>query len=186
MNYQFYLLQAVLSDLRSVSSDTSSGSGSVGVANVAAPAEHVIQWAYDLIVLDPSKGPFRKKVTGSLLDGILGLLESLMVFEAAPAPVSSASEVSGHQAADGQQAGWRERMAKMAFDILLKVAEQGRREPELCAMAAAKLHALVQTRTQAHQSSPDENAYLIFRYFYYLLPPDKSFAGRIVTFHTES
>ena len=126
----------------SASAEGSGGSGAV--ANVSALAEHVIQWAYDLIVLDPSKGPFKKKVTGSLLDGILGLLESLMVFEAGP----------------GDE--WRERMAKMAFDILLKVAEQGRHEPELCAMAAAKLHALVQTRTEA-QSSPDENAYLIFR-----------------------
>ena len=54
----------------------------MAVTSVAALAEHVIQWAYDLIVLDPSKGPFRKKVTGSLLDGILGLVESLMVFEA--------------------------------------------------------------------------------------------------------
>ena len=74
--------QAVLSDLRSSSGGaTGDGGAAAAVTNLAALAEHVIQWAYDLIVLDPSKGPFRKKVTGSLLDGILGLLESLMVFE---------------------------------------------------------------------------------------------------------
>ena len=162
----------MLSDLRSVSATNETGSGAV--AHVAALAEHVIQWAYDLIVLDPSKGPFRKKVTGSLLDGILGLLESLMVFEAAPAA--------------GDEGGWRERMAKMAFDILLKVTEQGHLEPELCAMAAAKLHALVQTRTKA-QSSPDENAYLIFRCVYFFICCDFtkkcSFSHKILCFLTK-
>ena len=61
---------------------------------------------------------------------------------------------------------WRERMAKMAFDILLKVAEQGHEEPELCAMAAAKLHTLVQTRQASDSTTgPEEYAYLIFRYW---------------------
>ena len=69
---------------------------------------------------------------------------------------------------------WRERMAKMAYDILLVVAEQGGEEPDLCAMAAAKLHALVQTRSQ---SSPEENSYLIYRWVHTtLFNPETSIA----------
>ena len=34
-------------------------------------AEDVMQWAYDLIVLDPY-GNFNRKVSETLLDGILG------------------------------------------------------------------------------------------------------------------
>ena len=63
---------------------------------------------------------------------------------------------------------WRERMAKMAYDILLAVAEQGGEEPDLCAMAAAKLHALVQTRTH---SSAEENSYLIYRWVHNIFQP---------------
>ena len=36
-----------------------------------ATAEDVMQWAYDLIVLDPY-GNFTRKVSEALLDGILG------------------------------------------------------------------------------------------------------------------
>ena len=82
------------------------------------------------------------------MDGLLGLLESLAVFQ----------EGSGQPDRE-----WSD-MAKMAFDILLtcaSAAECGSRtDPELCAMAAAKLHALVQTR---RESSGEENAYLIYR-----------------------
>lgn len=112
------------------------------MANNSALAEHVMQWAYDLIVLDPY-GRFGKKVTESLLDGILSLMECLVVFR----------EGSGNQDME-----WAE-MAKMALDILLKCAGNTE-EPELCAMAAAKLHSLVQTR---RASTLEENAYLIFR-----------------------
>ena len=35
-------------------------------------AEDVMQWAYDLIVLDPY-GNFNRKVSETLLDGILGI-----------------------------------------------------------------------------------------------------------------
>ena len=99
-------IQAVLSDLR----------GSDGaVSTNSALAEHVMQWVYDLIVLDPSKN-FRKKVTESLLDGILGLLESLVVFQ----------EGSGQQDME-----WGE-MAKMAFDILIKCAESSEELEILC------------------------------------------------------
>lgn len=53
-------VQAVLSDFVSDRSQVPSGSDS------AAIAEHVMQWAYDLIVLDPY-GNFGKKVNEPLL-----------------------------------------------------------------------------------------------------------------------
>jgi hypothetical protein len=39
-----------------------------------------MRWAYDLIVLD-SHGNFGKKVSEGLLDGILNLLECMVVFQ---------------------------------------------------------------------------------------------------------
>ena len=134
-------VQAVLADLRG---------NEHGVATNSASAEHVMQWAYDLIVLD-TYGNFGKKVTESLLDGILGLLECLMVFQE--------GGVGPTQKSEQQEVEW-EAMGKMAFDILLKCAEHDSNEFELCAMATAKLHALVQTRSS---SKVEENAYLIYR-----------------------
>ena len=134
-------VQAVLADLRG---------NEHGVATNSASAEHVMQWAYDLIVLD-TYGNFGKKVTESLLDGILGLLECLMVFQEGRGQQSQKTEQ--------QEVEW-EAMGKMAFDILLKCAENNSNEFELCAMATAKLHSLVQTRSS---SSVEENGYLIYR-----------------------
>ena len=54
---------------------------------------------------------------------------------------------------------WGE-MAKMSFDILLCCAEKAVHELEICTMATAKLHALVQTRSS---STPEENAFLMYR-----------------------
>ena len=134
-------VQAVLADLRGNENAVSTNSAS---------AEHVMQWAYDLIVLD-TYGNFGKKVTEILLDGILGLLECLLVFQEGG---------GGHaQKTEQQEVEW-EAMGKMAFDILLKCAEYHSNEFEICAMATAKLHALVQTR---NSSSVEENAYLIYR-----------------------
>ena len=136
-------VQAVLADLRG---------NEHGVATNSASAEHVMQWAYDLIVLD-TYGNFGKKVTESLLDGLLGMLECLMVFQEGGGGGGTVKST------DQQDVEW-EAMGKMAFDILLKCAEHNSNEYELCAMATAKLHALVQTRSS---SRAEENAYLIYR-----------------------
>lgn len=124
-------IQAVLSDVRDKSQVN---------ADCTAMAEHVMQWAYDLVVLDPY-GKFDKKVSESLLDGILAIVESFMVFQEG----NSETEWSV--------------MAKMALDILLKCADESG-DIELCTMATAKLHALVQTRAS---SSVEENGYLILQ-----------------------
>ena len=112
-------IQAVLADMK----DSNCNSN-----EVISSAEDVMQWAYDLIVLDPY-GNFKKKITESLLDGILALTEILMVFSEGKEDLE-----------------WCE-MAKMAFDILLTCAEKAK-DIEICTMATAKLHALVQTRLE--------------------------------------
>jgi hypothetical protein len=128
-------VQAVLSDFRDKSAPASPESYAV--------AQHVMQWVYDLVVFE-SPGKFGKKVNEPLLDGVLGMVESLIVFR-------------DGGAVDQE---WGE-MAKLAFEVLLKCAESEEEEDiEICTMATAKLHALVQTRS----SSPvEENAYLVSR-----------------------
>ena len=83
---------------------------------------------YVFIVLDPY-GNFARKVSETLLDGILGLTETLMVFSEGKEDLE-----------------WGD-MAKMAFEILLCCAEKAKEDLEICTMATAKLHALVQTRS---------------------------------------
>jgi hypothetical protein len=65
-------VQGILSDMRTTDIPPSPQSTS--------QAEHVMRWVYDLVVLDPH-GNFGKKVSESLLDGILNLLECLYVFQ---------------------------------------------------------------------------------------------------------
>ena len=127
-------IQAVLADLKDLNANSN---------EVMAIAEDVMRWAYDLIVLDPYGGNFTKKVSEPLLDGILALTEGLMVFSEGKEDLE-----------------WGE-MAKMAFDILLTCAERAQNENlDICTMATAKLHALVQTRGS---SSVEENAFLMLR-----------------------
>ena len=103
-------------------------------------ARHIMENAYDLVVLDEHED-FSKKVSESLLDGILGILDKFVVFQ------------------EGQtESEWGE-MAKMAFDILLECAENTK-DLEFCAIATAKLHSLVQTR---QESSTEETGFLIHR-----------------------
>jgi len=123
-------VQAVLSDHREITSHAASQA-----AEGPSPAEHVMQWVFDLIVLDQSKS-FKKKVTETLLDGILALVEKLNAFG---------------------RGGGDDSLTKMAVEVLLKVADQAE-EVSIRSMATAKIHALIQTRTTA---SAAENAYLL-------------------------
>ncbi len=113
-------VQALLADLNDAD---------VGIALAAALAEHVLQWVYDLVVLDPY-GDFDRKVSEPLLDGVLAVLERLLVFQ------------DGVQLQ--QQEEW-ESMGKMALEVLLKCAEDAG-DVDVRAIATAKLHTLVQTR----------------------------------------
>ncbi|KAG8260208.1 hypothetical protein J6590_102043 [Homalodisca vitripennis] len=115
---------AALSDLRE---------GSYTADNAA----QLIRWIYDLTVIDPNQD-HSKKASTKLLDGVLGLLDALLVFQ----------EVPGEE--------WTE-MAKLAFGILLSCAASS--NLELCAMATAKLHTLVQTRCM---KDAEEGGYLLY------------------------
>ncbi|XP_059473157.1 neurobeachin-like protein 1 isoform X2 [Neocloeon triangulifer] len=122
-------LQASVSDLKD--------EGVAGpLASHAENGAQLLRWAYDLVVLDMHGDP-SKKCSCKLLDGVLGLVDALLVFQDAPAEE------------------WTE-MAKLSFGILLSCA--GFEDIELVAMATAKLHALIQTR---HMSDPEEAAYLL-------------------------
>ena len=103
-------------------------------------ARQMMENAYDLVVLDDHED-FSKKVSEPLLDGILGMLDGFVVFQ------------------EGQTDGEWSEMAKMAFDILLKCAENSK-DLEFCAIATAKLHSLVQTRLE---TSVEETGFLIYR-----------------------
>ena len=124
-------IQAVLSELKEKNSVTT---------EMAQLARQMMENAYDLVVLDDHQD-FSKKVSESLLDGILGILDGFVVFQ------------------EGQaETEWGE-MAKMAFDILLVCAENNT-DLEFCAIATAKLHCLVQTRLE---TSLEETGFLIYR-----------------------
>ena len=124
-------IQAILSDLKEKSSVTT---------EMAQLARQMMENVYDLVVLDDHEN-FSKKVSESLLDGILGILDGFVVFQ------------------EGQvESEWGE-MAKMAFDILLVCAENNQ-DLEFCAIATAKLHCLVQTR---QETSLEETGFLIYR-----------------------
>ncbi|XP_075227690.1 neurobeachin-like protein 1 [Lycorma delicatula] len=100
-------------------------------------AAQLLRWVYDLTVLDPNHD-HSKKASSRLLDGVLGLLDSLLIFQ----------EVPGEE--------WAE-MAKLAFGILLSCASFT--NLELCAMATAKLHTLIQTRTM---NDVEEGGYILY------------------------
>ncbi|XP_046399154.1 neurobeachin-like protein 2 [Ischnura elegans] len=145
-------LTASLSDLRSVSvgsGQPGSASGdSVGGSQSSASAQKkteaakenaafLMYWVYDLVVLDPNEDG-SKKASIKLLNGVLGHLEILLVFQ------------------DGARDEWTE-MAKITLGILLTCAASD--DLEICAMATAKLHALVQTRTL---NNPDEGGFILY------------------------
>ncbi len=133
-------VQAVLSDHRESLRGIGGSSNAAAAAESAAAAQHVMQWVYDLVVLDQYSGDFGRKVTESLLDGVLALVELL---------------VERHPEGDEV---WED-MAKMAFDVLLKCAEDAN-NVGIQTMATAKLHALVLTK---NNSSSRENAHLMVR-----------------------
>jgi hypothetical protein len=125
-------IQAVLSDHREAAGQAQEGH--------QAQVVHVMQWVYDLVVLDQSKN-FEKKVTETLLDGVLALLERLPAFGS---PEFSQDDES---------------LCKMALDVLLKVAEEAD-DVSLRSMATAKIHAFILTRASG---SAAESAYLLER-----------------------
>lgn len=73
-----------------------------------------------------------------MLDGFVGLLDGLMIFR----------EISSDE--------WTE-MVKIAFGVLLKNASLA--DTDMCAIAAAKLHTVIQTRKMSELS---EGCYVLY------------------------
>ncbi|XP_055608825.1 neurobeachin-like protein 1 isoform X2 [Uranotaenia lowii] len=100
-------------------------------------AAQLLRLAYDLVVLDPNEDD-SKKCSTKLLDGVLSLLDILMVFQ------QSSSD------------DWSE-MSHLSLGLLLKCSHNP--NSDIVAMATAKLHALLQNRVNPE---PGEVGYLLF------------------------
>ncbi|XP_064474844.1 neurobeachin-like protein 1 [Ornithodoros turicata] len=96
-------------------------------ATLTENASELVKVFFDFVCSENTDDDRRLSV--KLLENVLGLMDTLLVF--AESPVDE---------------GWEE-MAQMALSIILVCATS--KKIELCAMATAKLHALVQTRPQA-------------------------------------
>ncbi|XP_058062662.1 neurobeachin-like protein 1 isoform X2 [Anopheles bellator] len=100
-------------------------------------AAQLLRLAYDLVVLDPNEDS-SKKCSVKLLDGVLSLLDILMVFQ------QSSSD------------DWSE-MSHLCLGLLLKCSHNV--NSDIVAMATAKLHALLQNRIN---QDPAEIGYLMY------------------------
>lgn len=101
-------------------------------------AAQLLRLTYDLVVLYPNEDD-SKKCSIKLLDGVLSVLDSLMIFQK-----------SGTD-------DWSE-MIMICLGLLLKLSSNP--NAEIVAMATAKLHAILQSR---QLQSPKESGYLIFK-----------------------
>ncbi|KAL5292423.1 NBEAL1 family protein [Megaselia abdita] len=100
-------------------------------------ASQMLRMIYDLVVLGSNEDD-SKKCSTKLLDGVLSLIDALMVFQ--------------HTALDD----WSE-MSRLCFGILLTCANHS--NPAIVAMATAKLHVILQTRVSEEAS---EMAFLLY------------------------
>ncbi|XP_073843399.1 neurobeachin-like protein 1 isoform X2 [Musca autumnalis] len=100
-------------------------------------ASHILRMVYDLVVLGSNEDE-SKKCSTKLLDGVLALLDALMIFQ------SDSSD------------DWSD-MIRLCLGLLLKCSHHP--NPGVVAMATAKLHAILQSRNAAN---PNELAYLLF------------------------
>uniref|UniRef100_T1J5I8 BEACH domain-containing protein n=1 Tax=Strigamia maritima TaxID=126957 RepID=T1J5I8_STRMM len=111
--------------LQNAIADLNSSSGQL-IASNSENARELMRWLYDFVVVDPNKD-YSKKLSVELLDGVLCLLDTLLVFEE-----SSALET------------WTE-MTHLGMSFLVACAACD--NLELCAVAIPKLHGLVQARS---------------------------------------
>uniref|UniRef100_A0A6B2EDM8 Putative lysosomal trafficking regulator lyst n=1 Tax=Phlebotomus kandelakii TaxID=1109342 RepID=A0A6B2EDM8_9DIPT len=98
----------------------------------------LLRMVYDLVVLDQNKDDL-KKCSAKLLDGVLALLDALMVFQ--------------RSAVDD----WVE-MKRVSLGLLIQCSHSS--DPAIVAMATAKLHYILQCRSP---SDVEEVGYLVFR-----------------------
>jgi len=92
---------------------------------------------YELVVLGSNEDE-SKKCSTKLLDGVLALLDALMIFQ------------------QGSSDDWSD-MIRLCLGLLLKCSHHP--NPGIVAMATAKLHAILQSRST---EDPAELSYLLF------------------------
>ncbi|XP_039966909.1 neurobeachin-like protein 1 isoform X2 [Bactrocera tryoni] len=100
-------------------------------------ASQILRMVYDLVVLGSNEDE-SKKCSTKLLDGVLALLDALMIFQ------------------QGSNDDWSD-MIRLCLGLLLKCSYHP--NPGVVAMATAKLHAILQSR---NTEDPSELAYLLF------------------------
>uniref|UniRef100_A0A0K8W1H1 Neurobeachin-like protein 1 n=1 Tax=Bactrocera latifrons TaxID=174628 RepID=A0A0K8W1H1_BACLA len=100
-------------------------------------ASQILRMVYDLVVLGSNEDE-SKKCSTKLLDGVLALLDALMIFQ------------------QGSSDDWSD-MIRLCLGLLLKCSYHP--NPGVVAMATAKLHAILQSR---NTEDPSELAYLLF------------------------
>lgn len=99
-------------------------------------ASHILRMVYELVVLGSNEDE-SKKCSTKLLDGVLALLDALMIFQ---------------QGSDD----WSD-MIRLCLGLLLKCSHHP--NPGIVAMATAKLHAILQSRST---EDPAELSYLLY------------------------
>ncbi|XP_068150111.1 LOW QUALITY PROTEIN: neurobeachin-like protein 1 [Drosophila tropicalis] len=100
-------------------------------------ASNILRMVYELIVLGSNEDE-SKKCSTKLLDGVLALLDALMIFQ------------------QGSSDDWSD-MIRLCLGILLKCSHHP--NPSIVAMATAKLHAILQSRST---EDPAELSYLLY------------------------
>ncbi|ALC44024.1 CG43367 [Drosophila busckii] len=100
-------------------------------------ASHILRMVYELVVLGSNEDE-SKKCSTKLLDGVLALLDALMIFQ------------------QGSSDDWSD-MIRLCLGLLLKCSHHP--NPGIVAMATAKLHAILQSRAT---EDPAELSYLLY------------------------
>ncbi|XP_043650121.1 neurobeachin-like protein 1 isoform X1 [Drosophila teissieri] len=100
-------------------------------------ASHILRMVYELVVLGSNEDE-SKKCSTKLLDGVLALLDALMIFQ------------------QGSSDDWSD-MIRLCLGLLLKCSHHP--NPGIVAMATAKLHAILQSRST---DDPAELSYLLY------------------------
>ncbi|XP_046650912.1 neurobeachin-like protein 1 isoform X2 [Daphnia pulicaria] len=127
------ILQAAGNELKQLAVNAASRS------NVLVNCQYAARWVYDLVVLDPHEDEV-KKMSLKLLELTLAVFDVMNIFQEEDFASRKSTE-----------------MYHVALGLLLRFASSS--NSELCAIAAARLHALIQFK-----SNPEINevAYLIF------------------------
>lgn len=148
------ILQAAANELKQLAPNAASRT------HVAINCQYAIRWVYDLVVLDPHEDE-AKKMSLKLLELTLTVFEALNVFQEEDFTLKKSTEI--YHIALGISINLlslnkgNNISCLFTSGLLLRFASSS--SPELCAISAARLHALLQFRSNLDSN---EIAYLIY------------------------